>query len=592
MLETLRKCSALVGPNAGGRWLLIAALAVVVSGLEALGALLVFGLLAGITSASQGLVLPVVGDLRAVFPGADETTLLVAMGVVIAVFFVVRGAAILVHSYVQYRVAEHAGARLSARLLDGYLAMPYAFHLERNSAELIRNAYDTVGLFVREALIPGVKLVSQSFTVAALVVVLLVTSPLATLLALVLLGPFAWLLLRIAHPRVKQLGVTAQRMSKTSLQSLQQSLHGWRDIKILGRERTFSQEFADDRRELARVRYLRSVAREVPRVALETGLVLFVVAFLGVSAVVEGGPLEALPALAVFGYAAVRLQPSINEIMTGLNSLKFAGPGIDLLHTDLLLFRSTTSELADGGEPLRLERDVTLDGVCFRYPGNPRDTLHDIDLRIAAGEWIGVVGPTGGGKSTLVDVLLGLLQPTAGTVRIDGRDLRGSEAAWHRSLGVVPQMVFLVDDTLRRNIALGVPPDEIDEERVADAVRLAQLDGFVASLPAGLGTVVGERGVRVSGGQRQRLAIARALYVRPDVLVFDEGTSALDTSTEDELMAALEHLRGRTIITVAHRLTTIRGCDRVLLVEDGRIVDAAPYAELAGRHEALQTITR
>jgi ATP-binding cassette, subfamily B, bacterial PglK len=198
------------------------------------------------------------------------------------------------------------------------------------------------------------------------------------------------------------------------------------------------------------------------------------------------------------------------------------------------------------------------------------------------------VGPTGSGKSTLVDVMLGLLPPTRGRVEVDGVDVATRRADWLASVGVVHQAVFLADATLRGNIALGLPADEIDDERVLEAVRLAQLEGYVAALPAGLDTIVGERGVRVSGGQRQRLAIARALYTRPQVLFFDEGTSALDSGTEAALMAALERLRGdRTIVAVAHRLSTVRSCDRVVLVVDGRLVDVAPFTELAERHAEL-----
>jgi ATP-binding cassette, subfamily B, bacterial PglK len=588
VLETLRRSLELLGPDHRARWALVLVLALVASGLEAVGALAVFGVLARITTDASGFEVPGLGDVREVFPALSESTLLLIVGALIAGFFVLRAAIIVLQAYVQHRIAENAGARLSAQLLEGYLAMPYTFHLQRNSAELIRNAYDIVQQFVRDALIPAVNLASQTLMIVGLLAVLLWTSPAATLFAVALLGPFTWLLLRSVHPRVKRLGKRSQRVSRTSLQTLNESLSGWRDITILGRKRAFVDRFREDRRALARARYLKSTAKVVPRVALETGLVLFILAFLGASVVYQGGALEALPVLGLFGYAAVRLQPSLNDVLNALNSLKFVGPGIDLLYDDVQLFRAGGRVDDPDVDPLPLTRELRVDGASVRYPGTDEDALGEVDLTVRAGEFIGIVGPTGGGKTTLVDLLLGLLTPRVGRVTVDGVDVHDRTDAWHASLGVVHQDIFLADATLRRNIALGVPDDEIDEGRVREAVELAQLDTFVAALRDGLDTFVGERGVRVSGGQRQRLAIARALYRRPSVLFFDEGTSALDTTTETLLMEGLERLRGeRTIIAVAHRLSTVRSCDRVVLIDGGRIVDVGPFDELASRHRAL-----
>jgi ATP-binding cassette subfamily C protein len=586
MIDTLRKAHALLGPGAGGRWALLVALALLAAFCEAAGALIVFGMLTRITSGEGTYDVPLLGDLRDT--GLDETTILVVVGVVLGLFFVLRAAVLVTLSYAQNRIAENAGARLASRLLAGYLAMPYTFHLQRNSAELIRNTYDTVQQFVKDGLMPAVMLIGQTVIASGLLAVLLYASSIPTLVAVAVLAPFTWVLLRFIHPRVKRLGVRAQALSKRNLRLLEESLSGWRDIHILGRESAFAGDFARDRHELAQVRYLASTARTVPRVALETGLVLVILTFLGVSVLAGGGALEALPVLGVFGYAAVRLQPCLNDILVALNSLKFVAPGIDLLHRDLSLFPPRRSESAHLPAPLRLRRELRLNAVTVRYPLAARNALDGIDLVIGAGEFVGIVGSTGGGKSTLVDVILGILEPASGEVTVDGTPLLGNEDAWHASLGVVHQTLFFSDSTIRRNIALGVPDDEMDEESVLEAIHLAQLDDFVRSLPDGLDTPIGQRGIRVSGGQRQRLAIARALYRRPSLLVLDEGTSALDHGTESDLIDALVPLRGsRTIVAVAHRLTTVKTCDRVVLVEDGRIVDVAPFHELAGRHQQL-----
>ncbi|WP_130648670.1 ABC transporter ATP-binding protein [Egicoccus halophilus] len=587
MFTSVRHLVALVGREHRGRWLAVLLLALAASGLEVLSAMLVFALLARITSEVSGFEFPVIGDLRELLP-VDEMTLLLVVGGIVAGFFVLRGAVILLQAYVQYRVAENAGARLATRLLAGYLAMPATFHLARNSSELIRNAFDTVQQFVREALLPLVKLVSHAILIVGLLAVLLLTAPAATFFAVAVLGPLTWLLLRIVHPRVKRMGNVSQAMSRRTLQTLQEGLAGWRDITVLGRQRAFVERFRVDRRELSRVRYLRSTAKEIPRVAIETGLILFIFAFLGVAVIVGDGALEALPVLGLFGYVALRLQPSLNEVLHAANSLKFAAAGIEHLHADLASFDPDRSLPEPAAATRPLTDELRLVGVAARYPDTHEDVLSDVDVTIRAGEYVGIVGPTGSGKSTLVDLLLGLLEPSAGQILLDGRPLSADVAGWQATVGAVHQNVFLVDASLRRNIALGVPVAEIDEERVLEAVRLAQLDRFVASLPEGLDTVIGEDGVRVSGGQRQRLAVARALYRRPSTIVFDEGTSALDRGTESQLMQALEQLRGqRTIIAVAHRLSTVQHCDKVILVDAGRVVDVAPLDVLAARHGEL-----
>jgi ATP-binding cassette subfamily C protein len=588
MRDAASKVAALIGPGQRRRWLAVGAMAVVVSVAEAGSTLLVFTLLGLLAGQATGLELPVVGEVRGLVPwqGSD---LLVAVGLATAVVFVARSALILSQQYVQFRVAEHAGARLSARLLEGYLAMPYAFHLRRNSSELVRNAFDSVRRFVDEGLVPAVIAVGKSAIVAGVVVVLVASSPLATLFAVAALGPLLWLVLRVVFPRVKRLGRTAQEMAQQNLQSLQQSLHGIRDITVLGRQAPFADAYCRDRRAFARARYLQKTANQVPRAAIETGLAIFIVGFVWVAAATQGGAGEALPLVGLFGYAAARLLPELQTITRNLNQMKFVGPAVDDIYADLARFDAGIGAHRSRVEPLAFRDTLALGGVGFRYEGTEAPALADVTAEIRPGESIGIVGPTGSGKSTLVDVLLGLLAPTEGRVTVDGVDLHAHARAWQANLGVVPQMVFLTDDTLRANIALGVAADDIDEAAVAEAVAMAQLDEFVASLPAGLDTKVGERGIRVSGGQRQRLAIARALYRRPSVLIFDEGTSALDTETETALMGALETLRGdRTLITVAHRLTTVEACERVWLIRGGRLVDQGPFAELAARNPELR----
>jgi ATP-binding cassette, subfamily B, bacterial PglK len=595
MRQRLQIYGELFGLGERLRLLLLVGVALTVTIIEAMGAVLVFVLLGLVTGAEAALQLPVVGDVRDRLPPVEESTLLLGAAAAVAGFFILRAIAVLARFYIESRIVENAGARLAHRLANGYFSLPYAFHLRRNSAELIRNAYSNTSQVVNGVFRPLVRIGSESFVAIGIFGVLVLTAPLATLLVLILLSPTIWVLLRVIYPRLRDLGAGSQRLSKDSLQHLQQGLHGIRDIKLLGRSHFFAQEFGRTRFELARVNYIQHLVSHVPSVGIETLLVVFISGLFAVTVMAEGTAVQAVPVLGLFAYAAMRLKPSLGLISGQLNALQFSAAGVEHVRRDLALFDQANIEKEPSTRPeeaLPFEKEITLENVSFRYEGTEVNALNDVSLRIRQREALGIVGPTGGGKTTLIDVILGLLQPRSGTVCVDGRDIHDQVTAWQMNLGLVPQDLFLADDTLRRNIALGRHASEIDEERVAEAVRLAQLEGFVESLPDGLDTVVGERGVRLSGGQRQRVAIARALYPQPKVLVFDEGTSALDNLTEADLMRAIEGLRDRmTLIIVAHRLSTVRNADQVAVIRGGRLTGLGTFDELVKTDEHFRQLT-
>ena len=585
----MRQTFDLIGRENPGRWAVLVALALLVSAFEIIGALLVYALLALVVDPEAVVELPLVGDLRGRFPTVDEQSLLLGTVVAMAVFFLVRGVVKVAATYVQTRVAQNAGARLSNRLVEGYLRWPYAMHLRRHSSELIRNGHQAVLEMVDQLALPLIRVVAESLLVLGMLVLLAFIAPVATALAIVVIGSAAGILLLVVQPRLRKLGAVHHQASRTTLGAMQQALHGLRDIKVLGRESYFASIYGTSRLRMARARYLHSTVAQLPSIVIETALLGFILLFFAIT-LLGGAPAQAtLSVLGLFGYVGMRLQPSLRDIVVGLNSLKYSAAPLEDVHADLQRVQATPREAE--GEPLRFTEALCLAHVWFRYEGATEAALKDVNLEIRPGEQIGISGPTGGGKTTLVDVIVGLLQPTGGHLRVDGVDLRGQERAWQRNVGLVPQMVFLTDDTLRRNIALGVADAEIDEEALREALRLAQLEDFVDGLPGGIDTEVGERGVRVSGGQRQRIAIARALYRRPSVLLFDEGTSALDNATEAHLMGAIEALRGqRTVILVAHRLSTVRNCDRVVFLERGRITGVGSFETLKREHAAFRAL--
>ena len=565
---------------------MVIVVAIAASAVEAVAAVMVYILL---TVANGDLDVPVLGDLHQRFPHSADSTIVTWIAAVMVVFFLLRALVLVLQVFLQNRAASEAGAAISRRLLTGYLRMPYSFHLLRNSAESIRTAYQGVLDVANFVLVPLVTLLSESLVVVAMLLVLLITAPLATLLVVGFLAPVVFILMRAVQPRIAASGVLAQESHERNLRHLQQSLSGVREIKVLGRERFFERKYAGSRLDLARALYRRAAFIEVPRISIETILMLLIVGFVGVTAITGGSLQKSVTILGLFGYAALRVMPGLNRAIAQLNNLKYGRAAMDQVMADLAMVESEAPPLDVTPAALPFARLLRLENVSFRYPGADRDALCAVNLDIARGESIGIVGATGSGKSTLIDLILGLHTPTSGRVTCDGIDVHDNVAAWQRNAGVVPQTVFLLDETLRRNVALGLDDSEIDEDALLEAVELAQLDTFVASLPDGLDTIVGELGVRISGGQRQRVAIARALYHRPAVLFFDEGTAALDNATEAELIRALDRLRGeRTILTIAHRLSTVRRCDRIVVIRDGSVADIGHYDDLMSRHAELQ----
>jgi ABC-type multidrug transport system fused ATPase/permease subunit len=367
------------------------------------------------------------------------------------------------------------------------------------------------------------------------------------------------------------------------IQYLQEGLSAAKDVILLGREANFLEQYRIHNFESARAAEFQSTLQQLPRLWLEflsvSGLAILVISML-----LQGRELETvLPTLGLFGAAAFRLIPSVNRVLGTVQALRYGLPVIDILLVDLKLVPLAAQ--SNKQESVSFHTILELSEINFGYPEAANLALKNVSLNIQRGESIGLIGASGAGKSTVVDILLGLLTPQSGVVSVDGENIQTDLRRWQDQIGYVPQSIFLTDDTLRRNVAFGLSAEQIDETAVQSAISLAQLDEYVMSLPEGLDTVVGERGVKISGGQRQRIGIARALYHNPAVLVMDEATSALDTSTEDSVMEAIVALHGsKTIVVIAHRLSTVAHCDRVYRLDAGGIVEVVnkfTYPEIA-----------
>lgn len=592
MRDTFKKVVLLLGVGSRNRWVGLILLAILVSVLEAAAALIIYVLLAILTAPGTDVVVPVIGSLQEKLPQLLEPQGLLTAVSIAAVFFAARGVIYLVQSYLQNRLAYGTGSELARRLVRGYLAESYANHVSRNSAERIRNAHESTLGLAAYVLLPGIALAAEAFVTLALAVVLFLTSPLVAGGAFLFLAILVLLLLRLGQPRLLAMGRLVQDYTTISLNSLQQTLIGFRDIRVLGKEEFFEEEFASTRQRLARAYSVRGLLIDLPRVALETSVLFMVFGFIAFQILSDQPLAESTTLLGLFGYVAFRILPSVNRVVNNLQSLKFAAPLIDQLYGDAVSAEAVASapSEADSFGPFE---SIEFRNVSFRYPGADADALSDVSFSIIRGQSIGIVGRTGSGKSTLLDLMLGLLEPTRGSITVNAKNLSGWSRAWHRKLGFVPQTIFILDDTIKRNIALGRNDSDIDERLVEEAARIAQLDDVLQCAPHGLDTPVGERGVKLSGGQRQRLALARALYRSPEVLLFDEGTSALDSQTELAFLGSLAMVNDDlTLVNVAHRVSTIRGCDVVILLTNGRIEAAGTYASLLEESQTFRALTQ
>lgn len=471
----------------------------------------------------------------------------------------------------QNRFAYRAQWRLSQRLYSAYLAQPYAFHLNRNSAQLIHNVIREVDVLFAYAVLPGIMLCAETMVVVGLSVLLLFVEPLGAIIVAGTFGLAGLAFYRVTAKSVENWGRARQYHEGRRLQHLQQGLGGVKEVKLLGRESEFLEQYRVDNVQSAHVAQFHQTLVQLPRLWLELlavgGLATLVLAML-----LQGRTLDAvLPTLGLFAAAGFRMLPSVNRILSSTQTLRYGLPAVSTLHSEFALLGPAKIESRREVVPFR--RTIEFQSVTYAYTGKASPALSEISLCVRRGEFVGFIGSSGAGKSTLVDISLGLLSPTSGRLLVDGQDIGIDLRKWQDQVGYVPQSIFLIDDSLRRNIAFGLPDGAIDEASIWRALAGAQLAEFVKSLPEGLDTVVGERGVRISGGQRQRIGIARALYNDPAVLVLDEATSSLDNETERGVMEAVRALHGaKTIIVVAHRMSTVRQCDRLYRIESGRIV--------------------
>ena len=516
----------------------------------------------------------------------EQQPLLIVLGGTLIVVFMLKAAAAIGINRAIINFGFKQQARLRSVLMDAYQHMPFTEFLRRNSSEYVYTIQQLTQQFSGGVLIPGLRTLSDAVVAIAILGLLAWQNSLALVMLTALLGVLIYAYDRLFRRNLRTYGEQANQAATTMVQGINEGIEGLKEIRILGKEVYFHRMVQQGAKDFASLSTLSQVISASPRYLLEAVLVVFIVLLVLVSLIIREDLHALVPTLGVFGLAALRLLPAATALSANVLQLRFNRNAVFRLYSDMTAVTLLRTERLENAQPNALQpfEMLALDRIRFAYPGASQAALDDVSLEIRAGESIGLVGPSGSGKTTLVDVILGLLEPQAGDIKYNHRLLRDAMGEWCAHVAYLPQQVFLIDNTLRRNIALGEEEADIDDVRLDDAIRQARLTELVDQLPRSVDTLLGERGVRLSGGQRQRVALARAFYHGREVLVMDEATSALDNETEHEIVEEIRRLKGqKTMIVIAHRLSTVEYCDRIYRLEHGQIVNTGTPDEVLMR---------
>lgn len=514
------------------------------------------------------------------FPSIEYFLAFIAMGII--AIYVVKDIYTIVEKNAIYKFSYRMQRTLSTSLLKAYMAEPYTFHLNKNISVLQRSMQEDTDQFTK-GILHLMEMIAEVSVCVAIGIYLYIESKSITVIIVVLLILCLAVFSMISKRYSSVWGRQGQQYKSKIYQWMNQSLGGIKEIKVLNREDSFIEQYDDYFGKYVKVLRLNRLIGVIPKYIIEmvcmTGLLLAVIIkiFFG-----QRDLVEFVPQLAVFAVAAFRLLPSVGKINEHMSAVLYALPSFELVYNDLREIEELGIDKKEKDTTWKLKEKIEVKNVSYRYPDGEADVIENANFTIERGKTVAFIGASGAGKSTMVDILLGLLTPQYGKIYADGMNVYKNLPTWQQEIGYIPQTIYLSDDTIRNNVAFGIHEKYIDEQAVVNALKQAQLYDFVDDLPEGLNTFVGDRGVRLSGGQRQRIGIARALYHDPEILVLDEATSALDNDTETAVMEAIDSLQGRkTIIIIAHRLSTIKNADVIYEMGDGKV-------ELKNKQEVLE----
>ncbi|WP_341359326.1 ABC transporter ATP-binding protein [Georgenia sp. M64] len=538
---------------------------------------------------SAGFVSRLLGD-------PEPQTLTLILTIVVVALFILKDLGAMAYTWWMAGFKAINRVDLSSRLLRHFLTSPFTVVARRSSSEMIRTMNDAVTQVFGTTVYGLMGMVSNVTSIAAILTALLISAPVPTLVVAVYFGLAALLYLRVVKPRATAAGVVASEAARDAWRTALAALGGIKELNLRGTQEHFVRNYRDAAMRGARAGRTAEFISGMPRYLLEILFIVAVGIILVVGISTSGQDATAggtIGVLAMFVAAGFRVLPSVTGLLGNIGGLRFGARYLDIVHTEVTEARRIEERHEEDGPPITFAEALRVEKVSFRYPDGSADVLSGVTLTVPHGNSVALVGGSGAGKTTLVDIMLGLHDPTSGRVAVDGADIAGRKRRWQGGIGYVPQDVYLLDATLAENIAFDQDRSAIDRELLASAIAQAQLDELVSELPNGIDTPIGEKGSRLSGGQRQRVGIARALYRRPHLLVLDEATSALDNETEHRIGETITALHGSiTVVIVAHRLSTVRDCDSIAFMKVGRIECTGTFEEVrASNAEFARLVT-
>ncbi|KKR03879.1 MAG: ABC transporter-related protein [Candidatus Uhrbacteria bacterium GW2011_GWF2_39_13] len=580
MLDTLNKIWQIL--NIKERYSLIAVSILIFIGsaleLAGIGMLLPFiALLSDVENLTKKWYLKLFSDF---FKCESPESLLTIMAVILIIFFMAKNFFLFTLTFIQSKFINHLYRRISDTLFKTYMHSSYAFHLQKNSAHLLKNL-QAVYFLCRVLMSSVMILFSELLLISLIACFLVILYPYSSTVIISLMIVFSSLFYYFMRKKIKYWGEVQHVQEKFAIQHVKQGLAGIKEAKLMGCEDHFCDLYENNLSMMAKSFFYQDVLNQSPRLYIETLSVVLCLSFMIYYFQTGMKPGDVFIEFSLLAIVAIRLMPSMNRIVSALVLIRFQLPSLHLVHADISSLQLKHGRVSDE-KKIAFNNVIELENVSFRYEGTADDTLKHISVSVKKNSSAAFVGATGAGKTTIVDIILGLLKPQSGKVIVDGYDIHDFLSSWQKSIGYVPQDISLADTSIKENIAFGILPENVDNKRLERAVKISMLEDFIRELPEGLDTVIGEDGVRLSGGQRQRIGIARALYNDPEIIVLDEGTASLDNLTEDAVIKALDRLNRekKTIIIVAHRLSTVRRCDKIYFVKNGQIAATGTYDEL------------
>ena len=475
-------------------------------------------------------------------------------------------------SFFQSRFINNLVAGTSINLFERYLYQDYIFHIQRNSSKLIQNITREVELMVNVFLFSLISFVSEILIVAGISIILILIEPFGFIATLIIFGTIALIFMKFTKEQVKKWGELRRTHQTSSIQHLQQGINGIKEIKLIGNENQFLEYFKFHIKKSAKIGTRLLVLRDLPKIYLELIAVLALLILIFILLKLNYSLDNVVIIIGLFAAAAFKILPCVNRILGSFVNMRYGIASLNIIYKDLNIQISKASNKFFREKKLSFKSNIILKNLEYSYPNINKKVLDNINLEIKSNSTIGLVGESGSGKTTLIDLIIGILNPSKGDIFVDDSNIKINKRLWQNNIGYIPQFIYLIDDTIKKNIALGVREDKIDEKKITESIKISQMENFVKELPNKANTKIGELGVRLSGGQRQRIGIARALYFDPNLLVLDEATSSLDEATEKEIIDSISHMRGKkTIIISSHKKSILNECDEIFEIIDHTI---------------------